>query len=100
LTAYLVSLPANKLELWISMEADRMKNTVLREFYTEKEVVLEERRRSYETSPSGMMYETLLATAFRVHPYRHPIIGWTSDIHSLSREQTRQFMEKYYMPSN
>ncbi|MDD2556823.1 MAG: pitrilysin family protein [Desulfuromonas sp.] len=100
LTAYLVSLPANKLELWISMEADRMKDTVLREFYTEKEVVLEERRRSYETNPSGMMYETLLATAFRVHPYRHPIIGWTSDIHSLSKEQTRKFMEQYYMPSN
>lgn len=100
LTSYLVSLPANKLELWISMEADRMKNTVLREFYTEKEVVLEERRRSYETNPSGMMYEALLATAYMVHPYRHPVIGWTSDIHALSKEQTRLFMEKYYMPSN
>ncbi len=100
ITSYLVSLPANKLELWISMEADRMKNTVLREFYTEKEVVLEERRRSYETNPRGMMYEALLATAYRVHPYRHPVIGWTSDINALSKEQARQFMEKYYMPSN
>ncbi len=100
ITSYLVSLPANKLELWISMEADRMQNTVLREFYTEKEVVHEERRRSYETNPGGMMYEALLATAYRVHPYRHPVIGWTSDIHSLSKEQTREFMEKYYMPSN
>jgi predicted Zn-dependent peptidase len=100
LTTYLVSLPANKLELWVSMEADRMKNTVLREFYTEKEVILEERKRSYETRPRGMMYEALLATAFRVHPYRHPIIGWNSDIRALTKEQTRQFMHAYYMPQN
>ncbi|MFO7830766.1 MAG: pitrilysin family protein [Desulfuromonadaceae bacterium] len=100
LTTYLVSLPANKLELWVSMEADRMKNTVLREFYTEKEVILEERRRSYETRPRGMMYEALLATAFRVHPYRHPIIGWNSDIRALTKEQTRKFMHDYYMPQN
>jgi len=100
LTTYLVSLPANKLELWVSMEADRMKNTVLREFYTEKEVILEERKRSYETRPRGMVYEALLATAFRVHPYRHPIIGWNSDIRALTKEQTRQFMQDYYMPQN
>jgi len=100
LTTYLVSLPSNKLELWVAMEADRMKNTVLREFYTEKEVILEERRRSYETRPRGMMYEALLATAFRVHPYRHPIIGWTSDINAISKEQTRRFMQAYYKPQN
>lgn len=100
LTTYLVSLPANKLELWMSMEADRMKNTVLREFYTEKEVILEERKRSYETSPRGMVYEALLATAFRVHPYRHPTIGWNSDIRALTKGQTRQFMQDYYMPQN
>ena len=100
LTSYMVSLPANKLELWVAMEADRMKHAVLREFYTEKEVILEERRRSYETKPSGMMYEALLATAFRVHPYRHPVIGWTSDIESITKNQTRDFMHKYYMPGN
>lgn len=100
LTTYLISLPGNKLELWVSMEADRMKNTVLREFYTEKEVILEERRRSYETRPRGMLYEALLATAFRVHPYRHPIIGWNSDIRAITKEQTRQFMHAYYMPQN
>lgn len=100
LTTYLVSLPANKLELWMSMESDRMKNTVLREFYTEKEVILEERRRSYETRPRGMMYEALLATAFRVHPYRHPIIGWNSDIRALTKKQTKKFMHDYYMPQN
>lgn len=100
LTSYLISLPANKLELWISLEADRMKNTVLREFYTERDVVLEERRRSYESKPSGMMYEALLSTAFRVHPYRHPVIGWNSDIVNLTKKDTADFLRKYYAPAN
>jgi|GEM_PF-162765 len=100
LTSYLISLPANKLELWISLEADRMQNTVLREFYTERDVVLEERRRSYESKPSGMMYEALLSTAFRVHPYRHPVIGWNSDIVNLTKEDTADFLHQYYAPVN
>lgn len=100
LTSYLISLPANKLELWISLEADRMQNTVLREFYTERDVVLEERRRSYESRPSGMMYEALLSTAFRVHPYRHPVIGWNSDITNLTKEKTADFLDRYYAPIN
>ena len=100
LTSYLISLPANKLELWMSLEADRMENAVLREFYTERDVVLEERRRSYESKPSGMMYEALLATAFRVHPYRHPVIGWNCDINNLSKEETADFLHRYYAPIN
>lgn len=100
LTTYLVSLPANKLELWAAIEADRMQNAVLREFYTEREVVREERRRSYESSPDGMLYENLIATAFTVHPYRHPIIGWDSDIRNLSLAETRDFLQRYYAPVN
>ncbi len=100
LTTYLVSLPANKLELWAALEADRMQNAVLREFYTERDVVREERRRSYETSPSGMLYENLLANAFTVHPYRNPIIGWDSDIAHLSLAETRDFLKSYYAPAN
>lgn len=100
LTSYLISLPANKLELWVALEADRMQHTVLREFYTERDVVAEERRRSYESKPSGMMYEALLATAFRVHPYRHPVIGWSSDIANLSKGQTADFLRRYYAPVN
>lgn len=100
LTTYLVSLPANKLELWAAIEADRMQNAVLREFYTEREVVREERRRSYEISPDGMLYENLIATAFTVHPYRHPIIGWDSDIRNLSLAETREFLLSYYAPVN
>lgn len=100
LTTYLVSLPANKLELWALLESERMKDAVLREFYTEREVIREERRRSYETDPRGLLYETLLATAFTVHPYRHPIIGWHSDIADLSLSATRDFLRRYYAPVN
>ncbi|OQY20275.1 MAG: peptidase M16 [Desulfobacteraceae bacterium 4572_35.1] len=100
LTSYKISLPSNKLELWMALEADRMQNAVLREFYTERDVVMEERRRSYESKPSGMMYEALLATAFRVHPYRHPVIGWTSDINNLTKKKTADFLHRYYAPIN
>ncbi|MDT8440316.1 MAG: pitrilysin family protein [Desulfuromonadales bacterium] len=100
LTTYLISLPANKLELWALVESDRMQNPVLREFYTEREVIREERRRSYETSPRGLLYETLIANAFTVHPYREPIIGWHSDIANLTIAETRDFLLRYYAPVN
>jgi predicted Zn-dependent peptidase len=99
-TTYLINLPANKLELWAAIESDRLRNAVLREFYMEREVVREERRRSYESSPGGLLYETLLATAYQVHPYRHPVIGWASDIENLSLAETRSFLRKYYAPVN
>jgi len=100
LTTYLISLPSNKLELWAALEADRMENPVLREFYTEREVIREERRRSYETRPRGKLFETLLANAFTVHPYRNPIIGWDSDIDNLTLAETRDFLQTYYAPVN
>ncbi len=99
-TTYLINLPANKLELWAAIEADRLQNAVLREFYTEREVVREERRRSYESNPNGKLYETLLATAYQVHPYRNPIIGWDSDIENLTLAETRTFLRNYYSPAN
>ena len=99
-TTYMINLPANKLELWAAIEADRLSNPVLREFYTERDVVREERRRSYESNPDGLLYETLIATAYKVHPYRNPVIGWGSDIENLSLEETRTFLHKYYSPVN
>ena len=68
--------------------------------YYEREVVREERRRSYESSPDGMLYENLIADAFTVHPYRHPVIGWDSDISNLSLAETRDFLHHYYAPVN
>lgn len=100
LTTYLVSLPANKLELWTALEADRMQHAVLREFYTERNVVMEERRRSSETDPDRMLYEQLMANAFAVHPYRNPVIGWESDIDHLTLAETRRFHDLYYAPVN
>ncbi len=100
MTSYVVSLPSNKLELWAFLESDRMKHAVLREFFTERDVVMEERRRSYESSPRGLLMETLMATAFTVHPYRNPIIGWNSDISHLTLEKTRRFHKMYYAPVN
>lgn len=100
ITAYVVSLPANKMELWASLEADRMKHAVLREFYTERQVVMEERRRSYDSDPDGLLYENLLATAFTVHPYRNPTIGWMSDLEHLTLAETQRFLADYYAPVN
>jgi predicted Zn-dependent peptidase len=100
LTSYVIELPANKLELWAAIEADRMSHSIFRDFYTERQVVMEERRRSYDSDPDGLLYENLLATAFTLHPYRHPIIGWMSDIDHLSLEKTRAFHARYYVPAN
>ncbi|MFQ5949312.1 MAG: M16 family metallopeptidase [Nitrospiria bacterium] len=99
-TSYVVSLPANRLPLWIAIESDRMANTVLREFYKERNVVLEERRRSVETSPSGKLYESFLSTAFVAHPYGYPTLGWPSDVRSLSATETARFFKTYYAPNN
>ena len=99
-TTYLISLPSNKLELWAAIESDRMKNPVLREFYTERAVVMEERRRSYEAEPSAKLWESFIASAFPAHPYGQPIIGWTSDIEYLTRTKAESFLHRYYTPNN
>lgn len=99
-TTYLISLPSNKLELWAAIESDRMKNAVLREFYTERSVVMEERRRSYDAEPSGKLWETFVAAAYQAHPYGQPTIGWMSDIKQLSRTKAESFLHRYYAPNN
>lgn len=99
-TAYMVSLPSNKLELWAAIESDRMQNAVLRQFYTERNVVMEERRRSYEMEPTAKLWENFLAAAFVAHPYGQPIIGWMSELENLSRTQAEQFLRSYYAPVN
>jgi len=100
MTAYVVSLPSNRLELWALLESQRMATPVLREFYAERDVIAEERLQSVENSPFGKLYEALCATAFMVHPYRVPTIGWASDIRSLTRPQAERFRRTYYTPGN
>ena len=99
-TTYLINLPANKLELWAAVESDRMQNAVLREFYTERSVVMEERRRSYDAQPEGKLWETFIANAFNAHPNGQPTIGWMSDIENLTRTKAESFLQKYYAPNN
>ncbi|MDD2321488.1 MAG: pitrilysin family protein [Geobacteraceae bacterium] len=99
-TAYMINLPANKLELWAVLESDRLRNAVLREFYTERNVVMEERRRSYDTNPEGKLWESFMAAGYEAHPYGQPIIGWMSDIENLSRTKAESFLHRYYAPVN
>ena len=98
-TSYTVSLPANRLPLWIAIESDRMAHPVMREFYKERQVVLEERLRSVETNPGGKLSEAFYSTAFVAHPYGNPTLGWPSDIGSLSALQTEAFFRQYYAPN-
>jgi predicted Zn-dependent peptidase len=99
-TTYVVSLPANRLELWARVESDRLLNPVLREFYSERDVVMEERRRSIESQPERVLMENFFAVSFIAHPYGRPIIGWPSDIKSLNKQETEQFFRTYYSPKN
>lgn len=99
-TQYFVSLPKNRLELWALLESDRMRDPVFREFYTEREVVQEERRLRVDTSPRGQLMEAALAAAFTALPYRHPILGWPGELESLTRPQAREFFRIYYAPNN
>ncbi len=99
-TSYFYSFPSNKLELWMSLESDRFLEPVFREFYQEKQVILEERRLRTDNSPIGKMIEQFLGTAFTEHPYKRPTIGFEEDIRNLSRSNVRKFFNKYYTPSN
>ena len=99
-TRYFYSLPANKAELFFALESDRFANPVLREFYTERDVVMEERRQRTESSPTGRLVEEFLTTAFKAHPYGNPTIGHMSDLENLSRADAKQFFEKHYTPRN
>ena len=99
-TVYFVNLPSNKLELWMLMESDRFLNPVLREFYKEKNVVMEERRLRTESQPIGKLLEEFLAAAYKAHPYGMPVIGHMSDLEALSRPEAEAFFRTHYVPSN
>ena len=99
LTRYTISLPSNRLPLWASIEADRMANPVLREFYKERGVVMEERRMRNDDSPNGLLFETFSSAAFRAHGYGIPTIGWGSDIMALTPAATEAFFKTHYGPN-
>ena len=99
-TQYTVSLPSNKLELWMVLESERFLNPVLREFYKEKDVVMEERRLRTESRPVGRLVEEFLAVAFKAHPYGEPVVGHMSDLETMTRQEAEKFFEDYYSPGN
>ncbi len=99
-TAYHYSMPSNMIELWAAIESDRFSNPVMREFYKERNVVMEERRMSTDSEPTGRMIEQFLGTAFAANPYHRPTIGYASDLQAFSATDAENFFHRYYLPSN
>ncbi len=99
-TRYIISLPSNKIELWMLMESDRFLNPVLREFYKERSVITEERRLRTESDPVGRLLEEFLAIAYKAHPYGEPVVGHMSDIETITRAEVAAFFRKHYNPAN
>ena len=97
-TRYFYSFPANKLELWMSLESERFLDPVFREFYEEQAVILEERRMRTDNSPIGKLVEEFLQVALPDHPYGRPVIGYEADIRNLESRDIREFFDRYYNP--
>ena len=96
ITSYHIRFPANKIELWAAAESDRLINPVFREIYSERDVILEERRQRVGTSPKGKLNEQFKASAFTANPYRRPILGWEADMKVLDGEIVSGFFERNY----
>jgi predicted Zn-dependent peptidase len=99
-TNYYYSFPENRLELWAYLESERFLHPVMREFYKERNVVIEERRMRTDSNPIGRLLEQFTTAAFQAHPYHRPTIGWMSDLNSFSATDAENFFDKYYIPSN
>jgi len=99
-TVYFITVPSNKLELWFWLESDRLANPVFREFYSERDVVREERRLRTESTPTGKFEEAFNALFWQSSPYGHPVVGWPSDVESITRAQAEKYFATYYAPNN
>jgi predicted Zn-dependent peptidase len=99
-TNYFLRLPRNRLELWAWLESDRLLNPVFREFYSERDVVFEERRLRTESTPLGKYDEAFNATFWEASPYHWPVVGWASDIPSYTLAQAKDYFATYYAPNN
>jgi predicted Zn-dependent peptidase len=99
-TVYFYSFPVNRFELWAYLESQRFLHPVLREFYKERDVVMEERRMRTDSNPIGRLVEQFQTEAFQAHPYHRPTIGWVSDLQSFSATEAQRFFDKYYVPAN
>jgi len=99
-TAYFISVPSNKLELFMWMESGRLLEPVFREFYAERDVVFEERRMRTESTPLGKFSESFNSLFWESHPYGWPVIGWPSDIPAISKADADEFYATFYVPEN
>lgn len=99
-TAYFINVPANKLELWFWMESDRLMNPVFREFYSERDVVREERRLTTESTPTGKYDEQFNAMFWTSSPYSWPVVGWPSDLDGITRQEALDYFAMNYAPNN
>jgi predicted Zn-dependent peptidase len=99
-TAYHYSFPTNRLELWAYLESERFLHPVMRQFYKERNVVIEERRMRTDSNPVGRLLEQFTEEAFAAHPYHRPTIGWIADLNSFSATDAQNFFDTYYVPSN
>jgi predicted Zn-dependent peptidase len=100
LTGYFITVPANKLELWMWMESERILRPVFREFYAERDVVFEERRMRTDSTPLGKFQESFESLIWEAHPYSWPTVGWPSDIPAISKAQADEFYATYYSAQN
>jgi len=100
MTAYFITVPANKLELWMWMESERLWRPVFREFYAERDVVYEERRLRTESTPLGKFQESFNAMFWDASTYNWPVIGWPADLPTISKAQADEFYATYYAPQN
>lgn len=98
-TGYYVTLPSNKVELQMLMESDRMMNPRFREFYSEKDVIMEERRLS-ENQPGFFFGEQVQAAFYAASPYHWEVIGWMDDLKKMTKEDLVAFHDTFYVPNN
>ncbi len=99
-TMYFWSMPENRLELWAWLESSRLADTVPREFYKERDVVIEERRMRTDSNPIGRLIEQFLATAYVAHNYGRSSIGWPSEVGQITATEAMDFHKKYYVGAN
>ncbi len=100
-TAYYFDFSADRFEAALDVESDRMTGTLfdLQEYEREKQVVIEELKINLD-SPWGALGQEVHATAFKVHPYHHPVVGWIQDLERASRDEMEAYYRRFYHPNN